>query len=160
MQAHAVVYDAIKATHRGSQVQVGLVHNVAWIEPKEDNAFNTHVRLTCMVANYVQVARATKQHSGFHTCSKQATRQVMQFLKTGRFEWTVPLGQKIVYQHPTGRPGLDYIGINCVCVGSSFWFITTCTYAMHSTRVRWSAFSSHQRQSSRARSWWTLIGTS
>ena len=46
---------------------------------------------------------------------RQGTRQVMQFLKTGRFEWTLPLGQSIVYQHPTGRPGLDYIGINCVC---------------------------------------------
>ncbi len=35
--------------------QVGIVHNVAWIEPKYDNVFNTHVRLVCVLANFVQV---------------------------------------------------------------------------------------------------------
>lgn len=112
MQSHAAAYRAIKCLPGGQDVEVGLVHNVFWLEPKSDSLLYTHIKLLCGVGNYVQ-----------------GTPQIMEFLRTGRFFWKVPLGANIEYQDPLGAPGLDFIGLNNYTRGVLDWKFTSTTKA-------------------------------
>ncbi len=44
LRAHAAAYKVIKAMPGGGDVEVGLVHNVFWMEPKGSGPFYSHVK--------------------------------------------------------------------------------------------------------------------
>lgn len=95
LRGHTQAYDAIKAMRGGEDTAVGIVHNVFWLEPKGDGLGYTHVKGLLKVANRVW-----------------ANEVIFNYLKTGTFEYQVPLKSNVTFQEPNGRPGCDYIGVN------------------------------------------------
>lgn len=107
LQGHAAVYRMIKEhVAWGKSVEVGIVHNVFWLAPKGEGPLYTHVRWLCALGNHTQ-----------------GTPQIVEFLGTGYFRWSMPpgWGPAIEYQDPLGPPGLDYIGVNNYTRGVVDW---------------------------------------
>ncbi|KAK9814269.1 hypothetical protein WJX72_003165 [[Myrmecia] bisecta] len=104
MRCHAAAYEAIKALPGGKDVQVGIVHNVFWVEPRGSGPLYAHVRAAIAVSNRVW-----------------ANETVMNFLLTGEFKYWRPLWKDIHWKHPKGKPGCDFFGLNHYARGIVSW---------------------------------------
>ncbi|CAL5224317.1 g6984 [Coccomyxa viridis] len=95
LEAHALAYKAIKALPGGDKAEVGICHNVFWTEPAKGGPFYAHVRAAVKFGNRIW---------GNHT--------VMTYLKTGVFDYWVPVGRPVHWEDPNGKPGCDFMGVN------------------------------------------------
>lgn len=95
LRAHADTYKAIRALPGGKQVEIGLVHNVFWTEPKYKGPFAAYIRGAVAFGNLTW-----------------GNETVMNFLKKGWFHYWVPFRRHVKYQYPDGKPGCDFFGLN------------------------------------------------
>jgi beta-glucosidase/6-phospho-beta-glucosidase/beta-galactosidase len=101
--SHARAYKAIKEMPGGSSVEVGVVHNVFWTEPKSKGVLYTHVKAACAFGNRVW-----------------GNETIMRFLKTGVFHHWVPVGKAVRFDDGE-KPGCDWIGVNHYSRGVVDW---------------------------------------
>ena len=92
LQAHIAVYYALKALPQGESVEIGIVHNVLRFKP---------------LYSIDPVASCISQ--GFTSITDDL---VMNFFKTGRFDYAIPFGSKIHYSDESALKANDFIGLN------------------------------------------------
>lgn len=95
MQAHTLAYEAIKAQPGGSDAAVGIVHH--------------HVQFDSVGEGWKYYGAKTVCWWMTHWFGWDS---VINYFKTGKYEWRVPFGAPVRYEHPTGRPPCDWWGIN------------------------------------------------
>lgn len=109
LRAHAAAYKAIRALPGGKDVQIGLIHNVFWTEPKGHGWRYAHARATIRLSNRIW-----------------GNESVMNYLKHGVFHHFVPLQRAIHWEDPDGKPGCDFFGVNHYSRGCVNWNLTPC----------------------------------
>jgi len=92
LQAHVDVYQALKAMPNGEQAQIGIVHNVLKFKP---------------LYSLDPIARVVS-----NTFNPISNELVMDFFKTGHFEFNRICGRDIQYSNALATTSNDFFGLN------------------------------------------------
>jgi len=110
LRAHTQAYDAIKQLPGGREAKIGFVHNFLEYECQYPQGW---------AAYYIQPVCSTMQ-------TIWANQAVVDYFRTGVFDWSPPFGSRIHYIERE-KPGCDWIGVNYYGRIILDWkFSTTC----------------------------------